>query len=88
MTYTHQKTETKNRPTKRLVQEKAYYKTDASGRQVRETENVEVTRGWEQVGRESGKPYISWANTTVPVFPDVDGRIVLRTFDITYDNAS
>lgn len=82
----NQKTETKNRPTKRLVQEKAYYRQDATGRQIREVETVEITRGWDQVGKESGSPYISWANTTVPVFPDVDGKITLRTFDITYED--
>ena len=81
-------TETKNRPTKRLVQEKAFYKTDASGRQVREVENVEITRGWDQVGRDSGNPYISWANTTVPIFPDVDGKITLRTFEINYEDVA
>ena len=80
-----QNTEMK-RPTKRLVQEKAFYKTDGSGRQVRQTEMVEITRGWDEVGRENGTPYISWANTTQPIFPDVDGKITLRTFDIKYDD--
>jgi len=86
MTENTQNQETKKRPTKRLVQEKAYFKTDGSGRQVRQTELVEITRGWDEVGRDSGNPYISWANTTVPIFPDVDGKIVLRTFDINYEN--
>jgi hypothetical protein len=86
MTDTTPNQETKNRPTKRLVQEKAFYKTDGNGRQVRQTETIEITRGWDEVGRDSGNPYISWAHTTVPVFPDVDGKIVLRTFDINYED--
>ncbi|MEO9474613.1 MAG: hypothetical protein ABJG41_03750 [Cyclobacteriaceae bacterium] len=86
MTDNTKNTQTKKRPTKRLVQEKAYYKTDSNGRQIRQTENVEITRGWDEVGRESGNPYISWALTTAPVFPDVDGKIILRTFDISYED--
>ena len=89
MTDTNQtSTTSKNRPTQRLVQEKAYYKTDGQGRQVREVENIEITRGWDQIGRDSGVPYISWANTTIPIFPDVDGKITLRTFQITYEDES
>lgn len=79
--------ETRKRPTKRLVQEKAFYKTDVNGRQVRQTETIEITRGWDEVGRESGKSYVSWANTTIPVLPDVDGKITLRTFEINYDES-
>ncbi|GEM_PF-3298004 len=85
MTDTNKTTETKNRPTKRLVQEKAYYKTDAQGRQVRDIDTVEITRGWDQIGRESGNPYISWAITTVQITPDIDGKIKLITFDINYE---
>lgn len=77
---------TKRRPSKRLVQEKAYYKADSTGRVIRTTETLEITRGWDEVGKESGKPYISWAHTTIPVLPDIDGKITLRTFDITYED--
>ena len=86
MTTTTQNQEAKKRPTKRLVQEKAFYRTDAQGRQIRQVEMVEITRGWDEIGRESGNPYISWAHTTVPIFPDVDGKITLRTFEINYEN--
>ncbi len=76
---------TGRKPTRKLVQEKAYYKTVRNGQQKRTTEIIEITRGWDEVGQESGIPYISWADTTMPIMPDVDGRIVLRTFEITYD---
>ncbi|MFY0601648.1 MAG: hypothetical protein JXR03_18385 [Cyclobacteriaceae bacterium] len=85
MTNNNQNSNTGKKPTRRLVQEKAFYRTDGNGRQVRQTETIEITRGWDEVGRESGAPYVSWANTTIPVLPDVDGRIVLRTFEITYN---
>ena len=76
---------TGKKPTRRLIQEKAFYRTGGNGQQIRDRETIEISRGWDEVGRESGRPYVSWANTTVPVLPDVDGRIVLRTFEITYD---
>jgi len=77
-------TSTTNRPTKRLMQEKAFYKLDAQGKSIRQTELIEIARGWEQQAKQSGQTYISWANTTVPVLPDVEGKITLRTFEITY----
>ncbi|MEP1782110.1 hypothetical protein [Reichenbachiella sp.] len=86
MTDNKQNSNAKKKPTRRLVQEKAFYKTGPNGQQIRNTETIEISRGWDEVGRESGNPYISWANTTVPVLPDVDGRIVLRTFEINYDS--
>ncbi len=78
-------TQNSNRPTRRLIQEKAFYKFDANGNKHRETETIEISRGWDQVGKENGTPYISWANTTIPVLPDADGKIVLRTFEINYE---
>ena len=85
MTDNKQNSNSGRKPTRRLVQEKAFYKTGLNGKQIRDTETIEISRGWDEVGRDSGRPYVSWANTTVPVLPDVDGRIVLRTFEITYD---
>lgn len=80
------KSNDKKMPNWRLVQEKAYYKPDSQGRAVRCTDTIEIAVGWDEVGRESGKPYISWSNSVVPAMPDVDGRIVLRAFQITYDD--
>ncbi|WP_442267630.1 hypothetical protein ACSIGC_08155 [Tenacibaculum sp. ZS6-P6] len=82
------KTETtnnENKPNWRLVQEKAYYKTARNGQQVRETKNIELAVGW-QKANENGTNYISWSDSVIPVLPDVDGRIVTRAFEITYDN--
>lgn len=78
-------TKDKKMPNWRLVQEKAYYKMDAQGRNVRTTVTIEIAVGWDEIGRDSGKPYISWSNSVVPVMPDVDGRVVLRAFQIEYD---
>lgn len=79
-------TNDKKRPNWRLVQEKAFYKIGHQGQTARSTDTIEIAVGWDEVGRESGKPYISWSNSVVPAMPDVDGRIVLRAFQITYDD--
>lgn len=84
MTGSNENQETKNRPTHRLIQEKAFYRIDANGRQVRDKETIELARGWLQVS-DNNVTYISWANSTIPVLPDVDGKIVRRAFEINYD---
>ncbi len=73
------------KPDWRTVQEKAYYRTGPNGQQIRCSQTIELAVGWNEIGQESGVPYISWADTVVPVFPDVDGRIVRRTFQIVHD---
>ncbi|MBI1183578.1 hypothetical protein GC194_04870 [bacterium] len=82
---TQTQTTEKKKPTWRLVQDKVFYKSGPLGQLVRDTSQIEVAVGWDETGRESRKPYISWSNSVVPVLPDVDGRIALRAFPINHD---
>lgn len=86
MTENIENTNPENRPTHRLIQEKAFFKIDANGRQTRDKETIEITRGWLQKAKESDIHYISWANTAIPVLPDIDGKTTLRTFEINYQD--
>ncbi|MDN5215557.1 hypothetical protein QQ020_26000 [Fulvivirgaceae bacterium BMA12] len=85
MTSKTQNQDNGNNPRWRLVQQKAFYKIDASGRPIRSTKNIELAVGWDDIGRDSGKPYISWSDSVTPVLPDIDGRIILRAFEISYE---
>ncbi|KAF2510347.1 hypothetical protein E0W72_07645 [Flavobacterium arcticum] len=89
MTNTTQNTNTninnENRPNWRLVQEKAYFKTGRNGQSTKETKTIELAVGWKKTS-EKGVHYISWSDSVIPVLPDVDGRIVTRAFEITYDD--
>ena len=73
------------KPDWRLVQDKAFYKI-TNGKQIRDTKIIEIAVGWNEVGQESGNSYISWADSVTPVLPDVDGRIVLRGFEVKGNN--
>lgn len=53
-----EKANNQNMPNWRLIQEKAYYKTNRNGQQTRETKNVEIAVGWQKVS-EKGTNYIS-----------------------------
>lgn len=85
MTNKTKNTNGNKKPNWRLVQDKAFYKTTSGGKQIRDTKIIEIAVGWNEVGQESGNPYISWSDSVTPVLPDVDGRIVLRSFEINYD---
>ena len=85
MTNNTQNPNSGKKPQWRLVQEKAYYRTGPNGQQIRSTKTIELAVGWNETGRESGNPYISWSDSVTPALPDVDGRIVLRAFEIQYE---
>ena len=78
---TNETTETKNTPDYKLVQEKAYLKMGPNGSLIRKSTTIDITVGWNQTSKD-GMPYISWADSVVPVEPDIDGRIKLVTFPI------
>ncbi|OIQ19309.1 MAG: hypothetical protein BM557_06285 [Flavobacterium sp. MedPE-SWcel] len=84
-TATSTNTENEKRPNWRLVQEKAYFKTARKGQSTKATKTIELAVGWKKTS-EKGINYISWSDSVIPVLPDVDGRIVTRAFEITYDN--
>lgn len=86
MTDNTQSSNAENRPTHRLVQEKAYYRFDRNGNRQREIQQIELCRGWLQKAKDSDIHYISWENSTIPVLPDADGAIVRRTWEINYDD--
>ena len=85
MTNTTPNTNNGNKPNWRLVQEKAYFRTGRNGQPIRETKSIEIAVGWQKVS-EKGNKYISWSDSVTPILPDVDGRIVTRAFEITYEN--
>ncbi len=85
MTNNTQNKDNGKNPRWRLVQQKAYNKIGANGQQIRSTKNIELAVGWDEIGRDSGRPYISWSDSVTPVLPDIDGRIVIRSFEIDYD---
>ena len=78
-------TNKENKPNWRLVQEKSYFKTGRNGQQTRETKNIELAVGWQKTS-DNGTNYTSWSDSVIPVLPDVDGRIVTRSFEIKHDN--
>ena len=80
-----QNTKNDNKPNWRLIQEKFYFRTGRNGQQVRETKNIELAVGWQKTS-ENGTNYISWSDSVIPVLPDIDGRIVMRAFEIKHDN--
>ncbi|MEO9804792.1 MAG: hypothetical protein ABJF04_16165 [Reichenbachiella sp.] len=85
MTSKTQNENTDNKPNWKLVQEKAYFGNDQSGRQIRKKKTIELAVGWEKVS-EKGNKYISWSDSVTPVLPDVDGRIVKRSFEISNED--
>lgn len=80
-----QHTDSKNTPNWKQVQEKAFYKVGRNGQQIREIKQIELAVGWENIS-ENGTKYISWSDSVIPVLPDVDGRIVMRSFEIKSNN--
>lgn len=71
----------KNRPNWRLVQEKAYYSVNKNGERILKSQNQEITVGFNNTS-EKGLSYISLIDTTVPITPDVNGRVHLVLFPI------
>ena len=75
----------KTKPNMKLVQEKAYNRIGANGQLNRQSKTIDITVGWTKIS-DAGNAYISWADSVVPVEPDIDGRIKLVTFAIKSDN--
>jgi len=73
------------RPSWKLVQEKAYYTIKKEESRIRKTRNIDVTVGWD---RESGNglSYISFADGVQSIEPDADGRVKLVLFPIGNDS--
>ena len=78
--------ETQNqKPTWKLVQDKAYYIIQKDGSRARKTRNIDVTVGWNRESDNGTRPISHFADGVQSIEPDADGRVKLVLFPITYD---
>lgn len=73
--------DTTQKPTIKLTQEKAYFVTESDGTRTRKTRTIDIAVGYENVSK-NGNPYTRYTLRQEDITVDVDGVVKLIGFAI------